>query len=353
MNRIFYILLFFAVLSVTGCFRGNDAPGIRWDNGLVLPPSNGMPENIGLAGAFAGFADGKLIVAGGANFPDGMPWDGGVKKWWDTMYALDTLTGEWSVHENFLKKESAYGLSFQLDDGILCVGGCDASQCHDDVFLITYAHGEPRLVYDRFPQLPAPVANAAGAILDGKVYIAGGQQTMTDGSSVSVFLMLDTAAPEKGWQELPTWPGPSRGYAVGAAQQGKIYIFGGRSYGPQAETTVYNDCFAYAPATRIWEQQPGDPVIAGSAMAYGNDKILLLGGADKMLPTTPDHPGFSRTARLYDPATGRSSVISESPYPVAVTVTTVSSGDDFYIASGEIRPGVRTPHLLKGTVLRK
>ncbi len=29
-----------------------------------------------------------LLVAGGANFPDRMPWDGGTKVWHDAVYAL-------------------------------------------------------------------------------------------------------------------------------------------------------------------------------------------------------------------------------------------------------------------------
>ena len=40
-----------------------------------LPP---LPDAHGFAGAYAGVSGGNLIVAGGANFPDGAPGDGGV-----------------------------------------------------------------------------------------------------------------------------------------------------------------------------------------------------------------------------------------------------------------------------------
>jgi hypothetical protein len=48
-----------------------------------------------VAGPFAGTSGGALIVAGGANFPDKMPWDGGKKIWHDTAFVLDKTNGAW------------------------------------------------------------------------------------------------------------------------------------------------------------------------------------------------------------------------------------------------------------------
>lgn len=55
-----------------------DTDAIHWDTSLQLPASaeNGAPH-LGLAGVFAGYADGKLVIGGGANFPDGTPEQGG------------------------------------------------------------------------------------------------------------------------------------------------------------------------------------------------------------------------------------------------------------------------------------
>jgi len=57
-----------------------------------LPP---LPDPTGFAGPFAGTSGGALIVAGGANFPDKMPWEGGRKVWYDTAYVLDRTNGAW------------------------------------------------------------------------------------------------------------------------------------------------------------------------------------------------------------------------------------------------------------------
>jgi solute:Na+ symporter, SSS family len=45
-----------------------------------LPPNSGFNTQPGLAGPYTGMDDGVLIVAGGANFPDKLPWEGGQKR---------------------------------------------------------------------------------------------------------------------------------------------------------------------------------------------------------------------------------------------------------------------------------
>ena len=50
-----------------------------------LPP---LPDRHGFAGGFAGVSHDALIFAGGANFPDAPPWDGGKKVWYDSIFVL-------------------------------------------------------------------------------------------------------------------------------------------------------------------------------------------------------------------------------------------------------------------------
>ena len=78
----------------------------------------------------------KLLVLGGANFPDKYPWEGGVKTWWSTLYSYDLHMDKWTVYDDFLNSPLAYGVSICLPEGLLCIGGCDRMQCSDKVFLI-------------------------------------------------------------------------------------------------------------------------------------------------------------------------------------------------------------------------
>ena len=72
MKRGVFCLLFLVSLSFISA--ADDPPVLTWTS---LPP---LPDPIGFAGAFAGVADGALLVAGGANFPDLPPWDKGKKE---------------------------------------------------------------------------------------------------------------------------------------------------------------------------------------------------------------------------------------------------------------------------------
>ncbi len=56
-----------------------------------------LPDAHGFAGAFAGISHGTLLVAGGANFPDKKPWEGGQKVWHDNVYALELPAGSWKL----------------------------------------------------------------------------------------------------------------------------------------------------------------------------------------------------------------------------------------------------------------
>ena len=78
----------------TACSRkGENKIVMQWENSLLLPGCTGMLKNVGLAGAYSGIVEDKLLVLGGANFPDKYPWEGGVKTWWSTLYSYDMLAG--------------------------------------------------------------------------------------------------------------------------------------------------------------------------------------------------------------------------------------------------------------------
>ena len=159
---------------------------IDWDASLSLPAIHGK-ENPGIAGAFSGFIGDNLVIAGGANFPNKKPWEVGSEKvWWSTLYYRSSQDSLWHVVDNALPKKIAYGVSIMLPEGLLCIGGCDSERCYDDVFLLTLKNGEVQISTD-WPTLPVPLANATGALLDNKIFIAGGQEQMVAAKATSHF----------------------------------------------------------------------------------------------------------------------------------------------------------------------
>lgn len=138
-KQYFFILYLSLILSYmnTACSRkGENKIVMQWENSLLLPGCTGMLKNVGLAGAYSGIVEDKLLVLGGANFPDKYPWEGGVKTWWSTLYSYDLHMDKWTVYDDFLNSPLAYGVSICLPEGLLCIGGCDRMQCSDKVFLI-------------------------------------------------------------------------------------------------------------------------------------------------------------------------------------------------------------------------
>ena len=149
---------------------------IKWDNSLTLPDLDDRP-NIGVAGAFSGFIGDNLIIAGGANFPNATPWNGGNKTYWNTIYCINITqpTSKWLVLPQSMPKALAYGNSIELPTGILCIGGCDSTQCYNDVFQIQLIDGQIN-IDTNWPALPVPLANATASLLGDKIYLAGGQR---------------------------------------------------------------------------------------------------------------------------------------------------------------------------------
>src|SRR5688572_1937735 len=229
-----------------------------------------LPDSVGFAGAYAGVSNGALIVAGGANFPDGPPWDGKAKRWHDRIFVLERPDAEWRVASETLPQPLGYGVSLTTKRGLLCIGGSDANQHYADVFLLSWADG--RVARTLLPPLPMPLANAAGAMIGDVAYVAGGMESPSATTASKRFLSLDLAADKPQWRDLETWPGPERMLPVAGAHAGSFFLFSGAQLIPGADgkTTrrFLTDGYRYAPAsgwTRIAD--PPRPALAAPSPA--------------------------------------------------------------------------------------
>lgn len=113
-----------------------------WTEQEPIPPLAGHALQDGLAGAYAGYASGVLVVAGGANFHGSRAiaatgeWYAhrGLRKVWNReIYAR--LNGGWAVAGQ-LPTGLAYGACFTIPQGLLVVGGEDATQSPSDKVIL-------------------------------------------------------------------------------------------------------------------------------------------------------------------------------------------------------------------------
>jgi len=306
-----------------------------------------LPDKEGYAGAFAGVAGGALIVAGGTNFPDKMPWEGGAKTWYDLVHVLREPEGKWEL-AGHLPKPNGYGVSLTTKDGLLIIGGGDAGGHFRDVLRLNW--DGKNIAIAALPPLPKACAFMAGVESGGVVYVAGGIERPTDTTALKSFWSLDLASSWKGWQELPPCPGPARILAGMAAVNGAVYLFSGAALktGPDGKPTRewQKDAWRYT-ATEGWKQladMPHVSVAAPSPLPFRDGELLMIGGDDGLManfePKTK-HPGFPRRVLAYDAKSDRWRGAGELPFSL-VTTPAVEWRGRIVIPGGEARPGKRS-----------
>jgi N-acetylneuraminate epimerase len=321
----------------------------------TTPPQPGwsqlpaLPEHEGFAGAFAGVSHGTLLVAGGANFPEKKPWQGGSKAWYDTVYALEKPDGPWRIAGR-LPRPLGYGVSVTHRDAVVCVGGGDSVRHSASGFRLEWKAG--RLVVDELPPLSKPVANASGALLGDTLYIAGGLDTPDATHTSRSVYRIDLASPSPRWEEVESLPGSGRMLATAAEFEGAFYVLGGTELtageGGKPQRRYLTDAFRYEPG-RGWTRVADLPhsVVAAPSPAPTDDTgFFVLGGDDGSQVTTPPdrHRGFNKTLLHYDVRADRWTIVGELPAPRVTTPCVVWHGS-WIIPTGEARPGVRSPEV--------
>lgn len=336
------MILRLAVLCITPLV--SCAETFNWQQ---LPP---LPDVLGVAGPFAGVSRGALIVAGGANFPDKMPWEGGKKVWHDRVWVLEKPDGAWR-DAGKLPRPLAYGVSVSFGDDVICVGGSDSKRHSSDAFLLRWQNG--MLTTESLPSLPIALANHCGAIINRHfLYVACGAETPGEiAASNRVFTL--SLHPGHEWLERPPLPGEPRILAAAATDLSNFYVFGGIALEKEESNTestgrrfYLRDCWRYS-SSEGWQRLADAPkpiAAVPTPVPFVNGKFLFLAGDDgsRVSFAPPRHPSFRSTILAYNPVFDLWSEEGETPAPRA-TVPCVEWRGTFIIPSGEVRPGVRSP----------
>lgn len=340
-------LVIFSIMVAGQCAlaaSGSRNPALAWEQ---LPT---LPDPVGFASPFAGVSDGALIVAGGANFPEAMPWDGGQKVWYNSIFVLPKPGGRWLTGFK-LPRPAAYGVSLTTREGVLCAGGSDAREHSRDVFLLGWTgHG---ITIKWLPPLPKPMANGCGALLGQTVYLAGGSQRPNATNAMRNFWSLNLAVARPQWRELDPWPGPARTFPVAGALKDAFYLFGGTELNGDSQGTpvrrYLQDTYRFDPR-RGWKKLADMPRAAAAAPSPAPVRkgcLLVISGDDgKFVDFEPktQHPGFPKDVLAYDPGADQWTRLSDCPLSRA-TVPVVEWRKHAVIPNGEVRPGRRTPQV--------
>ncbi len=350
-------------------------PVIGWDTYGALPALNGE-ASLGYAGPVTGITNDILVVGGGANFPAGMPWNGGAKKYYDIVF-LSAINQQPAAFQTAkLPYPVAYSANCSVPGAIVSAGGENEEGPTDKVLLLEWINHA--LEISSLPDLPLPITNAVATAVGQKVYLAGGE-TVTGTSDG--YYSLDLADTSLGWRPLASIPHAVSHAVLAASVDGKyIFLSGGRKKNASGISDLYNKVYAYDVFNNSWVEKASLPyaLSAGTGIAVNDRYIALFGGdrgssfhetevlisrinnetdsikkqylIDQKAKLQSEHPGFSSALLLYDIEKDEWGIDGSIPFITPVTTTAVRQGTTVLIPSGEIKAGVRTPQILRGKI---
>ncbi|MBX2815535.1 MAG: sodium transporter, partial [Saprospiraceae bacterium] len=366
----------FLLLGFLGQTSFGQESVVDWEILSSIPAADSAQEHAGLAGPFVGIDGRYLLIAGGANFPNGPAWEGGNKVFHDQIYAYDLEEGRWLAKgDDRLTSRLAYGFSSPLEDGIFCAGGFDGTSYSDQCFVIRF--DGTSFHQEVLPDLPTACADMAGGQIGKWIYLTascGGKH----------FWRINTEAFSNGWESLPVWPGANRSHAMVVVQSNGeedcLYLIKGRWRQEDGISQLLEDVQLYQPSLSQWRELKPSPgngdftLSAGTALPLGATHVLLLGGAEgNMLNTLESlgsqievegrqdlipfrdslmrhHSGFSRAVWTFNTVTETWSSMPALPQAAQVNTTALRWGEDLILPSGEIAPCIRTPDIYLGRI---
>lgn len=392
--KLMALLCLPAFASLPGCRQAPVQPPQTMLNWTALTHLPGK----GVSAPFAGLHENKLIVAGGCNFPDRPVTEGGVKKYYDTMYVLDTANGfssGWEAAGTF-PYPVAYGAAVSVPQGVVCIGGNNQSGAFSEAWLLRWNDSEKKVTAERWPSLPVTADNTSTAAIRTKIYVAGGH---INGKPGNALFCLDTDSLENGWKELPPMPGAARVQPVAIAQQTpegmQLFVAGGFQPVQGDEPPVVSaDVIAYNPATESWKTVaplmplPGNEprtVTGGCGVALGDSLLLFAGGvnyerfftalnrdrlkriaaekgdtagADSLAQAgkaymlqPPEWYKFNTELITYHTFTGEWKSLGHGEQAARAGAGAVLHNRTLILINGELKPGIRTPQVNKTGLL--
>jgi N-acetylneuraminic acid mutarotase len=368
----YIILSILWILTANSQHKSNQLT--NWKNVGEFPATKGI-SSLGLAGQSAGVFGNIMIVAGGTNFPDKMPWEGGKKVYYDDVFlytknakGILTLSGNHKLPMNL-----GYAATVSTELGLLMAGGENETGILNKVMILKVFKDDEELAF--LPDLPIPLTNAMAVVYQSSVYVMGGETVSKVSDKVFV---MDLSNTKNGWSSLPPLPNPiSHGVAVffnGQKTKG-IYVLAGRAKKQNGISDLYSANHFFDINTKQWALKAPLPygMSAGTGLLDPTGRVLLFGGdrgevfskveavvaqknkeTDSIVIETLDkkrmvlqstHPGFSHELLAYDIERDRWDAIGSLPFPTPVTTHAFMWDGFIMIPGGEVRAGVRTPHI--------
>lgn len=375
------IQFFISMILTAGAFGQEQIISMEWKALPLNPGANAKGDTLGIAGPLAGVHQGCVLIGGGANFPEKMPWENGKKMYYSTLsvYKLNNLDeAPLSVQLPFT---TAYGASCSTPKGIVYAGGENENGLSNKVLLLQCDEKTRKVTISYLAELPKAITNASLVFYEGMVYLLGGETSLGTSSG---FYCLDLDSRTGQWKQLPSLPvAVSHAVTVSCDGMGNIFLIGGRAKNGTGISSIYSSLFQYNIKEKNWNKKQTLPytLSAGTGIAVNTNYLLVFGGdkgetfsqVEKLLAAIQNekdeqkkkdlierknaiqsnHPGFSNEILLYNIARDTWTSVGLIPFETPVTTIAIKAGNQIIIPSGEIKAGVRASRILTAELLVK
>ena len=334
---------------------------------LVGFPTEEQGFDKGVSACYCGVINGYLYIAGGCNFPDKPVAEGGKKRFYKAIYAAklnaegDRL--EWKTVGQ-MPQPAAYGVSVTYENSLIFVGGNnETGGLTTAIRLRPTATG---MQQEALPSLPHALDNMAGAVVGHILYVVGGNCEGVATQKVWSLDLKNTA--KEGWKEEPSIPGIARVQPIAAALAGDLLgVWGG--FAPKTDSKAaqlamngasYNAGCGTWTALSVPTDALGEEVFTGGATAIATPQkgVVVVGGVNKdvflaainKLPEgyllhEPEWYRFNSRVLCYRDGTWTQLLQHPS---VARAGCALAYWDGWvYVVGGELKPGIRTPEIVR------
>ena len=363
----------------------------------------------GVSGHIVGeLSTGRLVMAGGCNFPDRPAQEGGAKRYYSEIYTADYLSPMYDTCESkaseldlgwrligHLPHPTAYAAFQRYYDKLIVAGGQSAAGDLSDAYMI-WLRDRHSVEIIPLPSLPEPRSGMASALIENVLYLIGGR---VNGKLSNTVLSLDLKRLQKEWREETPYPHSPFLKLVAMTNQGEYSTSSSIPYlevmgsftgvdepdqRVQAEVTY----MTYTPQTKQWQTYkiaPDDPIAAHGfgggyasggeasfsggvradlfvtalqrekdlkdAKAKGNHQLVEKLEAEQRayLSHEPAWYGFCSDWYSFDKSRGRGEAKSRFRFDGradAVYLDRYSCAISGMLIGGETMPGVRTPSIV-------
>ena len=334
---------------------------------LVGFPTEEQGFDKGVSACYCGVINGYLYIAGGCNFPDKPVAEGGKKRFYKAIYAAK-LNAEgdrlkWKTVGQ-MPQPAAYGVSVTYENSLILVGGNnETGGLTTAIRLRPTATG---MQQEALPNLPHALDNMAGAVVGHILYVVGGNCEGVATQKVWSLDLKNTA--KEGWKEEPSIPGIARVQPIAAALAGDLLgVWGG--FAPKTDSKAAQLAMngaSYNAGCGTWTALPvptdalGEEVFTGGATAIATPQkgVVVVGGVNKdvflaainKLPEgyllhEPEWYRFNNRVLCYRDGTWTQLLQHSS---VARAGCALAYWDGWvYVVGGELKPGIRTPEIVR------